>query len=122
MVEGRDVKKERELLVDFLAESVRVYPELKTGLDKLIDITSDGLGKQLIALENKAKVFSFTISQRGLKYIVTRGSSLRNTAGYNTLSYHLLKRDLATNNEDMPMIEVELILRTLENAILLRPH
>lgn len=122
MVPGRDMKTNRELLVDFIASAIRNYPDFEEAIANLIDMSDGKHGKTLLEKSNTAKVFSFTIERRGVKYIISRGSTIRNTHGYNVFGADKVKDDTPTNVEDNPMMEVELILRTKEKAILLRPY
>lgn len=122
MISGRDVMSQRNALKTFISEKLKVYPTIGEGLDKLTDVTGSGDGLQLISIENLAKCWSFKVSQRGVTYIVTRGSSIRGTHGYETLSYHKLKDDTPSNVEDNPLITIQLILRDLDDEELLSPN
>lgn len=121
MVEGRNVKEERLQLIDFVSRELRVYPTIVEGIPNLIS-TSTGLGNELLRRQELSKCWSFIVEQRGYKYIIARGSSIRNTHGYETLTYHLLSYDTPSNVEDNPTITISLILRDLQDSLLLKPH
>lgn len=121
MVGGSPVKENREALIEKVNSVCRYYPTLIEGIENLIDLTV-GHGNELLVLCRSAKVYSFTLEQRGKRYLVSCDSNIRGTYGYETLSYHLLRDDPAANLEDNPNMELSFITTTLEEPILLKPR
>ena len=121
MVPGRDIKALRESMYNYLSEILKLYPSLEESLDKLIEPSTVPLTK-LLEHSTNAKIFSFLAEQRGQKYIVTRGSTIRGTHGYETFSYHLIKDDTPTNVENNPNLTIEFITKSLEDGRLAVPH
>lgn len=121
MVPGRDIKALRESFYQFLSEKLKLYPSLEESLEKLVEPSTPNLAL-LLDHSTKAKIFSFQVEQRGMKYIVTRGSTIRGTHGYEIFNYHLIKDDTPTNVEDNPSLTIEFITKSLEAGRLAVPH